>query len=712
MITTAKDKVVNSIPAENNGGDGKLHTPLDCVTEVSLQDRTQALLQGLHLILKAHGAKDVVRESLDLQMRDYLDNSQDEGTWLKRTKYVLTYPLAKYLKNPLPKKPDLDFKPSGRLRSWMKPRLSFFNRKNTHLWYSWFQSKRSTLPLSEDVVEQSYEDHLKSLTRDPPSCKDVVNEIFKDETFLKVLRDVRRKIFERSRSNKIFTDFSPSVSASWENTRSAYGQSGTLDDLVGIGEDERSALAFQDLDYMVCYPVVHSHDTRYNVVKEYHSWPGHSEWSQLERHRELINPSKGPLKCKIQAVLEPNKVRIISKGESLPYYSCKPLQRAMHDSLRTMPCFKLLDRPFSVADVLDLKKKSSDTDKWLSIDYSAATDGLSIRYSEKIFHFLMNGLSQIDYDIAKSVLGLHSLYYPVRDSKDSRYGGEQTNGQLMGSILSFPILCLANLGVYLYVTRDYQSGWSHFERLSHVMINGDDMVYAASEMVWNDHIRVSGSVGLEMSVGKAYLHDTYLNVNSTSVHCDLRCPNSTPWRIDYLNTGLYYGRHKVQGDGKSELIPSLNTLLEGALPGKKKSLLIDFLNDHHDEILKETEFFFRGKKFHRNLFIPISLGGMGIIPPLGFKYYTTAMDRYIAFHMLRSNSCKYSFMSPVPGFIPIQEKIFDRPWRKSQKLLSSFPEELEQALKSIPKKGSKMLKRSLTKYIPIRYSDNRVTTLL
>jgi hypothetical protein len=109
-----------------------------------------------------------------------------------------------------------------------------------------------------------------------------------------------------------------------------------------------------------------------------------------------------------------------------------------------------------------------------------------------------------------------------------------TNGQLMGSILSFPILCLANLAVYLETTTDYQRGWSDKRRLSSVLINGDDMLYVAPESLWDVHKWVASQVGLELSVGKAYCHDVYANVNSQSVHFDLGKEGSTPHLINFL----------------------------------------------------------------------------------------------------------------------------------------------------------------------------------
>ena len=40
------------------------------------------------------------------------------------------------------------------------------------------------------------------------------------------------------------------------------------------------------------------------------------------------------LRCQVSAVLEPLKVRLITKGESIPYYFARSMQKSMHTYLR------------------------------------------------------------------------------------------------------------------------------------------------------------------------------------------------------------------------------------------------------------------------------------------------------------------------------------------------------------------------------------------
>jgi len=410
---------------------------------------------------------------------------------------------------------------------------------------------------------------------------------------------------------------------------------------------------------------------------------------------------------------------VISKGEALPYYTMKPLQKMIHGSMRDMECFRLIGRPLSPTDILDLKESAASPWKWFSIDYSAATDGLSWKYSGRILAKLIELLPQREIDLAMSVLGPHKLFYPNGSTKTFR--GVMRNGQLMGSILSFPILCLANLGVYLKVMSEIQSSWTHARKLRHVLVNGDDMVYAGPEFLYAEHSRVSERVGLKMSVGKAYVHDEYLNINSTSVNCKIAPPSYpfvdkdvypsispnffgdtnpnelrqewqkgsviknrntvTPWVIPYLNVGLFFGQHKVQGKSDKaadhhaygdNLLGNLNVVLDGSLPGRQSDLLKQFLSMNKDAVKQETRLLVKKglTAFYmtRNLFLPTSMGGMGINRPIGFnKWRITQNDRFVARACVDKIAARRSYLLPLPGIEVTKLKDMDEmPWSKPQ----------------------------------------------
>jgi hypothetical protein len=699
-------KLINSAGSKINSSSGSGSPELTTVsygTVVTLVQRTDALVRGLNLILHHHGASSEVKADLDSQMHACLDSSDCEAVWLKRCKYALNYPLAKYLKCELPSSPDLPFRPTGCLRRWMKARFNAFNQRNTHFWYSWFQAKRSTLPVSDDIVDETYDKHLATLTRVDPGDSGIIHELFRCTDFIKVLHEVRFDLRDSltDLSSGSFIEKQPSKSACFQKTRGKGGQQGELLEISGFSENGLSGLELFSMSYR---PWIYS---KLGNITNYHitlSCPyGINDWENLRQSARSLSSSE-PLKCTIQAVLEPNKVRVISKGEALPYYSCKPLQKALHSSLKKMAPFRLIGRPFCPTDMVDLQAMASTTDKWFSIDYSAATDGLSWKYAGAIFRFLIAELPDHQRSIAEQVLGPHALHYPVKGGRGSiELRGVQQNGQLMGSILSFPILCLANLGTYLLATRDHHRDWSFEQRMNHVLINGDDMVYAAPDSLWSRHVEIAGKVGLEMSVGKAYVHREYANINSTSVLLPLHKEGTSrlhPKQINYLNCGLFFGQHKVQArtevkeekketgriekyeiarghfsaDREAEgCVANINTLLRGSLPGKEHDLLHQFLEVTKNAFEIKTEctaYDQRWKKFTRNLFTPLSLGGLGVLAPKGWKFRITPSDLRVADSMVRRFVTPFTTQYPLPGW-PITkiETVKSCPWSTSSELV-------------------------------------------
>jgi len=237
--------------------------------------------------------------------------------------------------------------------------------------------------------------------------------------------------------------------------------------------------------------------------------------------------------------------------------------------------------------------------------------------------------------------------------------------------------------------------------LDDVLINGDDMVYADDKHTYEKNIRLGSFFGLEMSVGKAYFHSTYLNVNSQSVHCSLKSSDKNVRFINFLNTGLFFGLHKVQGKTevqappgtsakdtqppvedvasnhskqKDGIVVNLNCLLAGSLKGKESGLLKKSLSVNAETILEECKSkTYRGDYHLRNLFIKESLGGMGVNPPPGWRFKISKNDLYVASGYLhRYPGIEYTTFLPCPG--PPPEAISDTvemPWstRDTNKLI-------------------------------------------
>jgi len=233
------------------------------------------------------------------------------------------------------------------------------------------------------------------------------------------------------------------------------------------------------------------------------------------------------------------------------------------------------------------------------------------------------------YNMMLSVLAPHVVSYP-KVAGVKLPDVLQRNGQLMGSVLSFPVLCLANLGLYLTVRRRTHQWAPYRNLLGSVLVNGDDMLYIGSRAEWDTHIQLGSRIGLAMSVGKAYYHSSYANVNSTSITMNLRVPDSTPKEIKFLNVGLMVGRHKVLGKVGSDddevkaspLVSVIDEVVKGSLPGKQADILRLYLSNHEEEIKREAG--------SLNLFVPRVLGGLGVSLVPGFEVYTTPYQERLA----------------------------------------------------------------------------------
>jgi hypothetical protein len=678
-----------------------------------------------------------VKESLRTQSVAYL-TVDDEATFVKRAKHMLCLPMAQYLVGTTPPSvPDLPWSPSGQWLSWSQHRIAKFSQKNTHLWYSWLQAKRAALPLSEDLIRATYEDHRKAMGGVDPIQDSMLDQLL--EELEPVLRDIRSRLFDRRLvldeatgesvweysylSRSVPAQHVASTRACYENPRQYGGQLAAI-----AGGVKGKHLVVPNLVW--CNPLNPTHyrrdpelvgmtfhhrvvvggAVRHNVVLETWGYPsGEYQWYDYVRKSFAAYAKEPVLLATIQAVVEPLKVRVISKGNAIPYYASKPLQRILHDIMREMPPFRLIGRPLQATDLFDLAHNPVWSDKdeskeWFSVDYSAATDGLSARLSASILGRLVDGLDPTSANVWKKVLAPHWCEYPPDEDRPVE-PIQQTNGQLMGSILSFPILCLANLGVYLVTCRSAGDRRTLKSKMQGVLVNGDDMLYVAPKSLWAKHCEVGEAVGLKMSPGKAYHHDTYANANSACYHYDLkrayevqsdwfqikgdatgkwlqRCKSrrSSPKYIPFFNVGLFFGQNKVLSNSDDDQTASvtdtksycsvINRMLEGAR--RPADVLAMYLKRFRREINLECA--------GRNLFLHPSLGGMGVSKPDGFKTNKpTGSQRALALEILRSDP--YFVVSERPLRHPelnVEEapSPLKAPWLASQ----SYDEETDEVV--------------------------------
>jgi hypothetical protein len=237
--------------------------------------------------------------------------------------------------------------------------------------------------------------------------------------------------------------------------------------------------------------------------------------SSRSRCRSLKFPKTPPADLlgtvRVVPLPEPLKCRIITAG-SAETRCLKPFQRALHRCLQTYPEFCLTgggqEEPLSLYEKSLLQLQNIEREcqrisrmgrKFLSGDYTAATDSFPLQLTSILLEEILNHIDHPDtIRWAWWEISPKELIYP---SGERVY---QRCGQLMGSILSFPLLCLANKAL---------CEWCEFDEGTYT-INGDDLLASVTDSQKDKWFRRGGLIGLVPSIGKTYYDEEFGTINS------------------------------------------------------------------------------------------------------------------------------------------------------------------------------------------------------
>lgn len=630
-------------------------------------------------------------------------------------KYWKDFPMASFLNNPLPPVPAC-WSAAGYRDCFaiFGGRVGDFYRRLCHpapiqhpdhaqLFRAVFtisQSKRGFAPVPESFVQEAYEKHAKILSTPPPSSTPEDMSEFK--TFLTTFF----RNFQPRGLIRHLTKLEGSASASTSKGRQAGGAREAIrqavkeklervdDSLVrmvstdqGLIEErgipppterEWLSIACQSLDKTeLAYQIAHMDDG--NLLKVFGS---------SDREAILRSP-ESPLVAKVVALREPAKVRIITKMEGLSSFLSTPLQKALWNYLQQFPQFALTGRPLDESMLHDLlqservfpwndpeyyeQKKNILLNQFVSGDYKSATDLLYLQYTLAVIEHVNSLLVGDDIELAKHHLAVLSPQLLVYPGKTGISPLLQKNGQLMGCILSFPLLCIINLFTYVKSLPDpvkllVLQGQISMKRLP-VRVNGDDILFRAILKQYQKWQRAAASVGFQLSQGKNFRHPTCFMVNSTPVILkDYNIPQFTlelrngsfgygrgasnlswadveeipesdmlpragfPEILGFLNIGLLLGADsKVDTRGNRRLVP-LNTWYNASVvpsmnPIRSHNL---FLYYHSDTLRRLTRF----GRHTLNIFAHPMLGGLGFKVPTGVEPRFSEVQRTIAAKLL------------------------------------------------------------------------------
>jgi hypothetical protein len=568
---------------------------------------------------------------MNLPLKDQLSLFNTTRAWLESdfitfAKYATAWPMARWMRaadksNDLPVRPEgfvgspLLFK--GSAKRFIKNRLISHQNKIVVLPWTILQGvKRAAAPAPKSYIHKTMVKHRTILTKQPVDDWAVRAEF--DRQLVAALRGFRcrpLKLYEAT------------TSASYESKRSEGGARQRLREDLGarpVGQVTPGGYEDDELLHMV--------ETSPGHVQEVRGLPTPTIGEVVGRAHE--ESQDGPLKVMVSAVIEALKIRLITKGQRWSYLASKSYQKDLWQHLQTFPQFALTGRPMDKSDLYEILRQEEKTGlssleglKWVSGDYSAATDNLQATFTRDAFEtsLLESGLSWEEMDVLRSVIYNQELHYP--EDMVERGGLDpimQANGQLMGSTLSFPILCLVNLVAYAKSIHDFTGRWIPLRQLP-VKINGDDILFRANDelyAVWQKNVKL---VGFDLSVGKNYIHPHLLTVNSELYQMNKLESGVSFKKYEFFNIGLLTGQSKVTGRESGlraqPVWDNYNQVLAGAVnPVRAHKRFIHYHKETIKTVTKNGDF---------NLFLPFERGGLGFVNH-NVPYHITSFQRRFA----------------------------------------------------------------------------------
>jgi len=432
-------------------------------------------------------------------------------------------------------------------------------RLRTYLWSDAFNRlKRCSMPVSESFEAEALMKHSVALsTPNPPDrtdqesidMKQQINEVIDvlfDECRISkggsLIQKARHVDHKNLMSLRDTNSFLPSSSACFESSRTEGGALGELWRRSRV----RGASSF--LDWILCDKELVGATSRGVLI---YSRPVDSHFRDLLENIgggdqvivddlgcptrvQMMDVPPVKLPCRAVPIIEPFKVRVITKGPAQEYYFASRFQKAITSVMKRSPIFRTLKGT--------LDEKSFEVFKGYkyfgSVDYSAATDGLCKELSAYVVRSIAEKfiLSEEQVQLVLATLLSHDIHYKIGGEEFVR---QQEIGQLMGSHVSFPVLCILNLSAHLYYYKQvyasalgqwieggcvgdapmkvYRSPVQILDGSLPLLVNGDDCLFGENyecdlkREIWK---RAISLVGFTPSPGKNHYHNEAFTINS------------------------------------------------------------------------------------------------------------------------------------------------------------------------------------------------------
>jgi hypothetical protein len=322
--------------------------------------------------------------------------------------------------------------------------------------------------------------------------------------------------------------------------------------------------------------------------------------------RILSRAEQEPNDVTLVALAEALKVRVITKSGAARTTFLTNFQKWMHRRMRLIPFFKLIGEPISaeyLQDRLGLNDKPlGPTEEFGSGDYTQATNKMYSIISEALGGGVCDVMivSPTERKLFLDHLTGHYIEHP--ETKELK---KQERGQLMGSIISFPILCLANATI---VRMSYELATGRYWKLNDIpaCVNGDDVVWRGPREVYNVWKIVADFFGMSESIGKTFQSREFVQMNSVNFEYEDGNLRETP----FINWGLLKGMTRSGGadtgieENTIESSPSLKyrELMRLSPPHLRNKLHKIYVAENKTMLAR----------VHVPWYIPTWLGGLGL----------------------------------------------------------------------------------------------------
>jgi hypothetical protein len=523
----------------------------------------------------------------------------------------------------------------------LSARKSAFQKAQTLL----FIKKGSPVPPEEMVKETAVKhraamgDRRKGIRVMPGSPADVYNAAAKDALILDTVKGIIREVIPRGWARRTISSQRacnfPSINGHYSSAR---GSGGAATEVLFNYRNCLQRYCGEELWQIMYHPHIGERELRVDI----------NSASSLMAF-QLLNGLKEQANYDVMAsfILEPLKVRGVTAGPTVAYWLLKPFQKSLWTSLKSHPTFQLIGTPVT-AEVLNNIMGVTDADFdlggrfFVSGDYTAATDNLRAFLSRETWNFLAEwggAPNWVRRTGSKSLVG-HTIHYSSKLDLEEQ---KQWNGQLMGSILSFPILCILNAAVceigfragdddHLATIGDSEAeaffqepvptqSWADQMNLDDcwgetpdsrrplssrpLAVNGDDCVMLYTERQRARWADFANHAGLEPSIGKCYVAPDFLQVNSTGFMLGEDGFVHAP----YMNFGLL-GTKNSRG-GSERVFTDLGMLAREFLKGhseNKQSKLMSIFLEHH----RRPNGLLQRAPSGVSWWLPKHLGGLGL----------------------------------------------------------------------------------------------------